>query len=229
MFHCYIRRSTASQSISPRRQLEEIKGISKGRDFSKLSVWEEEPVSGSASIADRPILASMIQSMAAGDTLFIASPSRLARSQMVYQTIVGLLHQKKVNIEFADGTVLDLDDSLSILLGNIMAFVSEHERKAIAHRTKTALAIIKDKKALGRPDLVKYGWRADDQGMLVAYEPEQIIIRKMGELASEGMSQSSIAKTLNAGGLRNRQGRVWNQPRVSQMLAKYRRLVATHN
>lgn len=228
MFHCYIRRSTLSQSISPQRQLEEIKGISKGRNFDNLQVWEEAPVSGSASLADRPILASLLQNLTAKDTLLIASPSRLARSQMVYQTIVGLLHQKKVNIEFADGTVLDLDDSLSILLGNIMAFVSEYERKAIAHRTKTALAIIRDKKALGRPDLVKYGWRGDEEGMLVPYEPEQIIIRKMGELVADGMSQSAIARTLNEGGYRNRHGRVWNQPRISQMLAKYPRLRATH-
>ena len=226
MFHSYIRRSTAQQAISPERQLEEIKSVSK-LDLSQMTVWEEQPISGSATLEERPVLSGLLSNLQSGDILYMASPSRLARSQMVYQTIVSILHQKNVKIVFADGTELDLNDSLSILLGNIMSFVSEYERKAISHRTRTALAVIRDKRALGRPDLVKYGWRADEDGLLVPFEAEQTILGRINKLRSLGVTQKDIASELNKDGLRNRLGGKWSQPRVSQMLSNMRRLVST--
>ena len=225
MFHCYIRRSTAQQAISPERQLEDIKSASKC-DINQMKVWEEQPISGSASLSARPVLTELLSALDQGDTLYVASPSRLARSQMVYQTIVSILHTKKVKVIFADGTELDLNDSLSILLGNIMSFVSEYERKAISHRTKTALALIKDKRALGRPDLVKYGWRADQYGNLVPHTGEQTILQMIQTMSNHGVTQKGIALGLNLAGHRNRQGREWNQPRVSQILSNMRRLVS---
>jgi site-specific DNA recombinase len=225
MFVSYSRRSTHSQSISVERQETEIISVAKRHGVEISHAYVEEPITGSAPIAARPVLSQMLDLLEAGDTLIVASPSRLARSQMVYQTIVALLHQKKVNIIFADGTELDLNDSVSILLGNIMSFVSEYERKAIAHRTKQSLALIKDKKALGRPDLVKYGWRADSDGNLILHAAEQNILRLMKDYRESGMTQLRIAESLNESGYRNRQGRVWNQPRVSQVLGNIRRLL----
>ena len=225
MFHAYIRRSTAKQAISPERQLEDIKSSSKC-DLSQMRVWEEQPISGKAALSARPVLKDLLSTLKEGDTLFVASPSRLARSQMVYQTIVSIIHTKKVKVVFADGTELDLNDPISVLLGNIMSFVSEYERQAISHRTKTALSVIKDKKALGRPDLVKYGWRADQDGMLIPHEGEQAVLQMIQTWSSHGVTQTAIASRLNEGGYRNRLGRKWNQPRVSQMLSNMRRLVS---
>ena len=108
-----------------------------------------------------------------------------------------------------------------------MSFVSEYERKAISHRTRTALAVIRDKRALGRPDLVKYGWRADEDGLLVPFEAEQTILGRINKLRSLGVTQKDIASELNKDGLRNRLGGKWSQPRVSQMLSNMRRLVST--
>ena len=222
MIHIYLRRSTSNQAISPIRQLEDINRFLSDSGKKPDEIWSEEPVSGKAGLKDRPVLAKLLHTLDNKDTLVVASPSRLARSQLVYQTILAVIAQKQINVLFADGTELDLNNSISILLGNIHAFVAEQERKAISHRTKQALRIISRTKALGAPDKIRFGYDAGTNREYVPNPVEQEIGTHILSLQSQGMTQKNIARWLNDQGYRTRRGTTWKQSRISKLISSFR-------
>jgi site-specific DNA recombinase len=89
----------------------------------------------------------------------------------------------------------------------VLALLAQLERKQIGERTKMGLAQVA-REGRARSYRLPFGWRLGDRnirntttagggGKLVAYEPEQKIIRSMLALKANGFGAWRIARTLN--------------------------------
>jgi hypothetical protein len=85
----------------------------------------------------------------------------------------------------------------------------------ISERTTAALSF---KRAHGQVyNHVPFGFNAED-GALVRSTAEQAVIARMATLRAEGMSYRRIADVLNNDGVRGKQGGVWGQQTVKNVL-----------
>lgn len=138
----YIRVSTKEQNTGRQFQCFADKGI-------KLDKTFEEHISGKNT--DRPQLQKMLEYVREGDTLYIESISRLARSSVDFFNIVQMLNDKGVAIcslkESFDSTTPQGKFTLSIF-----AALAELERETIRERQREGINLcLKEGRAYGRP------------------------------------------------------------------------------
>ena len=216
----YIRRSSSKQEISPKRQKEQMVSYAMGMGLNIDHFFNESPVSGKSRVSERPELARMLSQLKPGDIVMAASPTRLARNQMVARLISGQIHDRHAQLMYADGTVVDFEDSLSVLINSIKEYASEIEREQISMRTKSAMAILKKTKAFGRPGRQAFGYTKGDNGELIVNEEEKELGDKILGLYDAGLPQRLIADELNDQGYRNRNGSEYTQRGISHILKR---------
>ena len=101
---------------------------------------------------------------------------------------------------------LDTSSPSGALVANVMASVSEWERRIIGARTKDALAIKKAQGVqLGRPREV-----GDD------------VVEQIRSLHLNGHRIAEITRRLNADGIRAPRGGVWHRASISRVLSQLR-------
>lgn len=165
----YKRVSTLDQKVD--RQLE-------GYNLDKVFV---EYASGK-NTKDRPVFNEMLEYVREGDTLYVHSMDRFARSlKDLVDNIDYLTKVKKVSIVFtSQNMTIDLqNEPLTMLQLHMMAAFYQFELAIIKERAKEGIAIAKAKgKYKGRTPL----------------KPE--IIQKIKELLEAGVKQSRIALDL---------------------------------
>ena len=205
----YIRASTSRQSISTERQIENINKWAEDNNKEISDFFVEKPISGSSKIKDRPELSRLLTTIKKGDTLVVNDITRLSRSQMVFNMVLGLLHQADATVAFADGHIFQEDDMMSRLMTSILSFTAEWEKEQISIRTKQSLNIIKRTKALGRPDKIKWGWRNND-GKKFPHEQEQIIGCKLYSFRTSGHTFKSIKEAFDQEGITTRTGKLFS-------------------
>ena len=204
MIYSYIRLSTARQSISAERQQDNIE---KWAQQNNINIDEHyvEQITGSSRISERPVLSKLLSIVGKNDTVVVNDLTRLSRSQLVFNMIVGMLHQSGTTLMFADGMKYEEDDMVSRLMANIMSFVAEWEKEAIRTRTKQALQIVKKTKALGRPDRIKFGWR-NIEGKKVPHSKEQELGELVLRLRNDGMKYKNIKQQVDLQEYKTRTG-----------------------
>jgi hypothetical protein len=106
--------------------------------------------------------------------------------------------------------------------GRTLANYAQFERELISERTRETLAYLKGQGVkIGR---CAYGWRFTEERdtagrrIVAKDQAEQAQIAQMLRLYSEGKSLSEIARSLNAGGRRNRRGTPWSSSTVNLVL-----------
>jgi len=214
--YAYLRTSTSQQAVSPIRQRELIEAWAAKNNIVIDCWYKEEPITGSAAISERPALTKLLVDIGKKDSLVVLDITRLARSQLVFNMVLGMLHTKQATLKFADGTSYEEDCLYSRLMMSVMAFASEWEKQAISVRTKTALAVIGRTKALGAPNRCKYGW-ANESGKLVVNEEEQEIGKMIQSLRVLGHKFRVIQERLYAAGYRNRNGKPFSNAAVQHI------------
>jgi DNA invertase Pin-like site-specific DNA recombinase len=117
--------------------------------------------------------------------------------EIQYFTNLGItIHFKKEN--------LNTSDPSSKFIINIMNSVAENERDTIVGRTSRGLReSAKSGKRTGLMTL-PYGYKADENSMLVIDEEEAKVIELIFKLADDGTAQRSIAQHLNSIGIQTR-------------------------
>ena len=205
MFIGYLRCSTNIQENSVERQRDEITRWANETNVQIAEWFIEKPISGSASIADRPALTAAMHSLTKGDTIVVSDLTRISRSQMHFAMALGMLHQKGAHIAFADGHTFDEDDMMSRLMTNILAFCAEWERASISSRVKQGLRVVAKTKALGRPDRVRFGWKNVD-GVKQPNDLEQQIGVFIQKQRKEKIKLRIIVDALQERGWKNRNG-----------------------
>ena len=138
----YVRVSTKEQHTGRQFQCFESKGI-------KLDKTYEEHISGKN--ADRPELKKMIEYVREGDTLYVESISRLARSTADFFSIVQQLADKGVAVNSLKEN-FDTSTPQGKFTLTIFAALAELERETIRERQREGIDLcIKQGRAYGRP------------------------------------------------------------------------------
>ena len=146
----YIRVSSKDQHLDRQKKL---------LNEYKIEKWFEEKVSGKNT--DRPELNTMLDFVREGDTIYICSFDRLARSLVDLLSICDFLKEKKVNLVSVKENI-DSSTPNGRLMLSVIGAIAEFERAVIRERQAEGIAIAKKKGVyLGRkpknpPDFEKF-------------------------------------------------------------------------
>ncbi|MBS1715341.1 MAG: recombinase family protein [Armatimonadetes bacterium] len=201
----YVRVSTDKQASSgagleSQRRAVETECARKGWELTEVVVDEGQ----SGKSLNRPGLQKALLALTEGkaDALVAAKLDRLSRSVADFCHIVDMSAFHKWKLVVVDCQV-DTSTAAGEMMAGILVQFAQFERRLIAERTRTALAVKKAQGVrLGRPVDVPSG-----------------VVRRIVELRRKGMSLASIAESLNAEGVPTvRGGGKWYASTIGKIL-----------
>ena len=177
----YIRVSTVEQHEA--RQMEAMKGFGIDKYFI-------EKKSGK-NTTDRPQLQAMLNFVREGDTVYIHSLDRLARSTQDLLNIVEQLQAKGVELH-SDKEAIDSNTPTGKLMLTMIAAINQFERENLLERQREGIAIAKEQgKYKGRKQVRPAAW-AEAYAKYRARE-----IKSVSELAKLlGISRPTVYKLI---------------------------------
>src|SRR5262245_36387990 len=148
-------------------------------------------VSGSLSIADRPVLMQAVGALRRGDVLLVAKRDRLGRDVIAVAMIERLIAKRGARVVSAAGEGTGNEDPSNVLMRRLIDSFSEYERLIIGARTKSALAA---KRSRGErvSRFAQFGWAFGANGRLVESSVEQqalTIVRECRTAGDRGRTQ----------------------------------------
>jgi DNA invertase Pin-like site-specific DNA recombinase len=216
MIYTYYRRSTQQQELSVERQQRIVADWAKKNNKTIDVEYIEDPVSGASKLKDRPALSALMANIQKGDVVVCSDITRLSRNTMVFNMILGLVHNADATIIFADGHQVSPDDLMSMLMTSILAWTSQWEREQISTRTKQALSITRTKRALGREDRCQYGFRNID-GRKVPHKEEQRVGNLISSMRAQGSKLKEVKMELDRQNITTRTGRSYTVSGISHL------------
>jgi len=214
----YIRVSTEDQTLSVEAQRERLTVWCAERRVALVAVQEDVGVSGGAALDKRPGLMLAIDALTPGTVLVAVKRDRFARDTMNAAMIERLAERKGAKVLTCDGAGEGDSPEAQMLRGIIDVF-AQYERAVIRARTKTALAVKRnrDERISGR---LPYGMRLAVDGLHLEEDPdEQAVITIALEFHTSGLSSRSIAARLAERGLYSRAGTVFTPSAILAMVA----------
>jgi site-specific DNA recombinase len=219
--------------VSSQRQVDEGVSISsQDRNiknyvlFKTLSLAEEdilieEGVSGGIPLWERPKGRLLKQRLATGEYshLIIMKLDRAFRLTTDMLSTVDELTAADISLHIVDmnGEPVDTSSSMGRFFLNIMAAMAEMERGLISERTKDGMNQLKvDHKKFTHS---VYGWDVDENGMLEPNWREQNYIDYMKwQITVNGMTTSSVARSLNRQGVKGKRGGKWQGNAITRTI-----------
>ena len=177
----YIRVSTVEQNEA--RQMEAMKGFGIDKYFI-------EKKSGK-NTTDRPQLQAMLNFVREGDTVYIHSLDRLARSTQDLLNIVEQLQAKGVELH-SDKEAIDSNTPTGKLMLTMIAAINQFERENLLERQREGIAIAKEQgKYKGRKQVKPEAW----EEAYSKYKAREI--KSVSELAKVlGISRPTVYKLI---------------------------------
>ncbi len=177
----YIRVSTVEQNEA--RQMEAMKGFGIDKYFI-------EKKSGK-NTTDRPQLQAMLDFVREGDTVYIHSLDRLARSTQDLLNIVEQLQAKGVELH-SDKEAIDSNTPTGKLMLTMIAAINQFERENLLERQREGIAIAKEQgKYKGRKQVKPEAW----EEAYAKYKAREI--KSVSELAKVlGISRPTVYKLI---------------------------------
>jgi DNA invertase Pin-like site-specific DNA recombinase len=178
----------------------------------------DKGVSGGAEVERRPGLVSAVRALhehRAG-VLVIAKRDRLARDVILAASIERLAAAAGATVVSADGAGNVAGPEGQLMRGMIDLF-AQHERALIRARTKSALAVKRDRGE--RVGGIPLGYAADDVGELHVAEHELAAVARAHELRAAGFSVRQIATTLDDENYPAR-GQRWHATTIARLLSR---------
>lgn len=177
----YIRVSTVEQHEA--RQMEAMKGFGIDKYFI-------EKKSGK-NTTDRPQLQAMLNFVREGDTVYIHSLDRLARSTQDLLNIVEQLQAKGVELH-SDKEAIDSNTPTGKLMLTMIAAINQFERENLLERQREGIAIAKEQgKYKGRKQVKPEAW----EEAYAKYRAREI--KSISELAKVlGISRPTVYKLI---------------------------------
>lgn len=191
------------------RQALAIEQYASVHGFTIVGTFEEQGVSGTQDLANRPALLDLMATLQDGKVkvVFIERLDRLARDLMVQENL--LADFRKSGFEFVSVAEPDLccSDPSRVLMRQIFGSIAQYEKTMIVLKLRGARQRVKAK--IGRCEGVKpFG----------AMDGEALVLSRMTGLRQNGMSLAAIASTLNAEGHRTRMGGPWLGATVNKIV-----------
>ena len=176
----YIRVSTEEQHEA--RQKEAMKGFGIDKYFIEKK---------SGKNADRPQLQAMLEFVREGDTVYIHSLDRLARSTQDLLNIVEQLQAKGVELH-SDKEAIDSNTPTGKLMLTMIAAINQFERENLLERQREGIAIAKEQgKYKGRKQVRPEAWKE----AYAKYRAREI--KSVSELAKVlGISRPTVYKLI---------------------------------
>ncbi len=214
-FVAYLRVSTGRQGRSGlglEAQREAVRQFVSSRGGKIIAPEFVEVESGTRS--DRSELAKALKRCrVTGAALVVAKLDRLSRNAAFLMTL------RDSGVEFV---AADLPEANTMTVG-VMAVVAQHEREAISHRTKAALAAAKARGTV-------LGGTRKSAAKIASYQRLGVVAaqqkaRREAELRREaldglqGLSLNAMAAQLNADGVTTSRGGAWTATAVKRTLA----------
>ena len=177
----YVRTSTEEQHEA--RQMEAMKGFGIDKYFI-------EKKSGK-NTTDRPQLQAMLNFVREGDTVYIHSLDRLARSTQDLLNIVEQLQAKGVELH-SDKEAIDSNTPTGKLMLTMIAAINQFERENLLERQREGIAIAKEQgKYKGRKQIKPDAW----EEAYAKYKAREI--KSVSELAKVlGISRPTVYKLI---------------------------------
>ena len=177
----YIRVSTLEQHEA--RQMEAMKGFGIDKYFI-------EKKSGK-NTTDRPQLQALLEFVREGDTVYIHSLDRLARSTQDLLNIVEQLQAKGVELH-SDKEAIDSNTPTGKLMLTMIAAINQFERENLLERQREGIAIAKEQgKYKGRKQARPEAW----EEAYAKYKAREI--KSISELAKVlGISRPTVYKLI---------------------------------
>ena len=176
----YIRVSTVEQNEA--RQMEAMKGFGIDKYFIEKKSGKD---------ADRPQLQALLEFVREGDTVYIHSLDRLARSTKDLLAIVEQLQAKGVELH-SNKESIDTSTATGKLMLTMLGAIAEFERQNLLERQREGIAIAKEQgKYKGRKQVKPDAW----EEAYAKYKAREI--KSVSELAKVlGISRPTVYKLI---------------------------------
>jgi DNA invertase Pin-like site-specific DNA recombinase len=193
------------------RQRSAIEGYAKARGVRIVKWFEEQGVSGTKDLENRPALQELLAALHSDGVklVLIEKLDRLARDLMVQEVLLGDLRKNGFELISVAEPDLCSNDPSRKLVRQIFGAIAEYEKSMIV--AKLAGARERMRKRTGRCEGRKpYGDRPG----------EQEVLDRMRVLATQGLNFTAIADLLNGEGIPTRANGAWYPATVSRILAR---------
>jgi DNA invertase Pin-like site-specific DNA recombinase len=198
----YCRVSTVAQvddgeSLDVQQRI--VEGYAAMQGMMLDATFIERGVSGSKPLADRPEGAKLLAALAPGDVVITPKLDRMFRSALDALAVLGQLQKAGIALHMIDLGGDTTGNGIGKLVFTILSAVAEAERD----RTRERITEVKrDQRKRGRylGGTPPFGWRVDEDGLLVAIPEQQAAIRQMRRLQQKGLGLRRIARKLTEAG-----------------------------
>lgn len=183
-------------------------------------VYRDEAESGIRE--DRRALRRLRRDCRAGrvGAVIIPALDRLSRDVRLAENLFHEFEGLGVRILIADMPTYNGKDRKDVLLRQIREAIAEENRKDIIERLWKGRQE-RVRRGLPAGGNVPYGYRRNGHGLEID-TTEADTVRMLFALADGGASRSAVARSLNAKGLRRRNGKPWTPRQVAAVLARAR-------
>jgi len=207
----YIRVSGESQvkEDGPVRQRKAIQDYAKANGVRIVKWFVEEAVSGTVESQNRPAFSEMLAALMANGTrtVLIEKLDRIAREVYVQEGTIRLLKEKGFELISVSEPDLYSDDMYRVAMRQLMGVFAELDRKSIVYKLRAARQRKRSRD----------GW-CEGRKPFGSRPGEDATIDRMKSLRAAGATWEVIASTLNAEGMRPRQGKAWYATSVRRIV-----------
>ncbi|MFF1555305.1 recombinase family protein [Rhodococcus erythropolis] len=231
----YLRVSTIEQAkhgYGLDSQRAAIKAAGKALN-ARIVLWTvDEGLSGALPAVERPGLTQALTTMRLGeaDGLIVRDLDRLARAVTVQEAVLAEAWSKNTASVFTSVPAQEVrrddpDDPMRTAMREMAAVFAGLERRMTAKRLKDGRKA-KAEQGGHATGSAPYGWApaprtaSNPHGALVEVPAEQEALRRMRELAAQGVSTREIARTLTGERHRTKRGGQWSSPTVARILSR---------
>ena len=217
----YIRVSTKQQTQkgnSLKLQKSKIKDYCRLNDFELIEIYEDKGISG-MSIDKRGGYKEMVNYLTNNDIdgIVVWSLSRLGRKMKDVVEFMDVLKGNNINF-FSIKQNLTNNDKVGSLIMNILGSINEFEVEVIRERIKDVkINKKKNGEVYGR---LQYGWD-NVEGKLIKNDEEFSVIKRIKNLKTRGYSWRKISNRLNDEGIRSKEGKLWYDGSLYNMMRSY--------
>lgn len=217
----YIRVSTKLQSEkgnSLKLQKSKIKDYCRLNDFELIEIYEDKGISG-MSIDKRDGYKEMVNYLTNNDIdgIVVWSLSRLGRKMKDVVEFMDILKENNINF-FSIKENLSNNDKVGSLIMNILGSINEFELEVIRERIRD---VKRNKKSNGEVyGRLQYGWD-NVNGKLIKNKFEFSTIKRIKNLRSRGYSWRNIANRLNNDNISSKEGKIWYDGSLYNMMRSY--------
>lgn len=219
----YVRVSTEDQvreGVSLDAQEARLRAFCEAKGWNLVEVVRDE--GRSAKDLNRPglqrILAELPKRQRGFDTILVVKLDRLTRSVKDLGTLMDAFKRARVGLTAIQEAV-DTTSATGELFYNIVASISQWERRVIGERTKAALH---HRRAQGRrvSRWAPYGCRLAPGGRLRPDPKEQAVLARIAALRLAGLSLRGISKRLAEQGILARNRRLFAPQTLARLVTK---------